>query len=275
MKRAICFLLAACAVLSASAQSQTVRAFSHRGGRMEYDENTMPAFIASRDMGYSGYETDIRMTKDGVLILTHDNTLDRTTNGHGKVEEKTWAEIKAMKTKGGNRIITLDEFLEFLKGQKHLYVEFEMKTKPEENYSEEDGTLYRYCDMVYEKVMANKPADAQYLFTSSDGRPLRYLQQKHPGVDLLLIVSKPVNAETIYLCKTMGIPRIGAKTEGTSREAVKAAHDAGLIVSLWPTHRIEDFILGVYLGADFLCTDIPGETMKFMGEKMPWINVVY
>jgi len=242
---------------------------------MEYDENTMPAFIASRDMGYSGYETDIRMTKDGVLILTHDNTLDRTTNGHGKVEEKTWAEIKALKTKGGNRIITLDEFLEFLKGQKHLYVEFEMKTKPEENYSEEDGTLYRYCDMVYEKVMANKPADAQYLFTSSDGRPLRYLQQKHPGVDLLLIVSKPVNAETIYLCKTMGIPRIGAKTEGTSREAVKAAHDAGLIVSLWPTHRIEDFILGVYLGADFLCTDIPGETMKFMGEKMPWINVVY
>ena len=123
--------------------------------------------------------------------------------------------------------------------------------------------------------MKNKPADAQYLFTSSDGRPLRYLQQKHPGIDLLLIVSKPVTTETIYLCKTMGIPRLGAKTEGTSREAVKAAHDAGLIVSLWPTHKIEDFILGCYLGADYLCTDIPGETMKFMGEKMPWINVVY
>ena len=138
-----------------------------------------------------------------------------------------------------------------------------------------DGTLARYCDKLYETVMKNKPADAQYLFTSSDGRPLRYLQQKHPGIDLLLIVSKPVTTETIYLCKTMGIPRLGAKTEGTSREAVKAAHDAGLIVSLWPTHKIEDFILGCYLGADYLCTDIPGETMKFMGEKMPWINVVY
>jgi len=275
MKRIIIALLALSAALSAAAQSQTVRAFSHRGGRMEYDENTMSAFVASRDMGYTGYETDIRMTKDGVLILTHDNTLERTTNGKGKVEHKTWAEIQALETKGGHKIITLDEFLEFLKGQKGLYVEFEMKTKPEEDYSEEDGTLQRYCDMVYEKVMANKPADAQYLFTSSDGRPLRYLQQKHPGIDLLLIVSKPVNAETIYLCKTMGIPRIGAKTEGTSREAVKAAHEAGLVVSLWPTHRIEDFILGVYLGADFLCTDIPGETMKFMGKKMPWINVVY
>ena len=263
------------AAVTVGAQNQVVRAFSHRGGRMEYDENTLSAFEASRDMGYTGYETDIRMTKDGVLIITHDNTLDRTTNGHGKVEEKTWDEIRQLETKGGHKILTLDEFMQFLKGQKGLYVEFEMKTKPEADYPEEDGTLARYCDNLYETVMKNKPADAQYLFTSSDGRPLRYLQQKHPGIDLLLIVSKPVTTETIYLCKTMGIPRLGAKTEGTSREAVKAAHDAGLIVSLWPTHKIEDFILGCYLGADYLCTDIPGETMKFMGEKMPWINVVY
>ena len=59
--------------LSALSQTQEIRVFSHRGGRMEHDENTMEAFVASHKAGYTGYETDIRMTKDGELIVTHDS----------------------------------------------------------------------------------------------------------------------------------------------------------------------------------------------------------
>ena len=50
-------------------QTQEVRLFSHRGGRMENDENTLKAFKASYDAGYRGFETDIRMTKDGELVI--------------------------------------------------------------------------------------------------------------------------------------------------------------------------------------------------------------
>lgn len=82
--------------------------------------------------------------------------------------------------------------------------------------------------------MAIKPADAVFVFTSGDYRGLRYLQAKHPGVDLLLITSKPCCDETIDLCKAMGITRMGATMDGTSRKAVKKAHKEGLIVSLWP-----------------------------------------
>ena len=84
----------------------------------------------------------------------------------------------------------LDELLEFLKGKEGLYVEFEMKTKPEALYPEE--RLHAYCDKLYDAVMAVKPADATFVFTSGDYRGLRYLQAKHPGVDLLLITSKPL-----------------------------------------------------------------------------------
>ena len=73
----------------------------------------------------------------------------------------------------------------------------------------------------------------------------------------------------------MGIKRIGATTDGTSRKMVEKAHKEGMIVSLWPTHKIEDFVLACYLGADYLCTDIPIETMKTMSEKFPWIKVIY
>ena len=165
MKAIRLIALAACmaATLDASAQEQEIRLFSHRGGRMEHDENTLSAFQASYDAGYRGFETDIRMTRDGALVITHDSSLERTTDGTGTVEEKTEAEIRQLATKQGNKMMFLDELLEFLKGKEGLYVEFEMKTKPEALYPEE--RLHAYCDKLYDAVMAVKPADATFVFT--------------------------------------------------------------------------------------------------------------
>ena len=268
-------VLVACmaTTFDAAAQDQEIRLFSHRGGRMEHDENTLSAFQASYDAGYRGFETDIRMTKDGALVITHDSSLERTTNGSGTVEEKTEAEIRALETKQGNKMLFLDELLDFLKGKEGLYVEFELKTKPVELYPE--ARLYEYCDKLYDAVMAVKPADATFVFTSGDYRGLRYLQAKHPGIDLLLITSKPCNDETIDLCKAMGITRMGATMDGTSRKAVKKAHKEGLIVSLWPGQSVEDFMLGAYLGCDYMCSDVPITVKNYLAEKAPWIKVKY
>lgn len=257
----------------ALAQTQQIRCFSHRGGRMEHDENTLEAFQASLDAGYHGFEVDLRMTADGEFVVTHDSTLERTTNGKGVVEKTTAAELRKLRTKKGNKLIFLDELLAFLKPIKGLYVEFEMKTSPIDLYPEE--RLKEYCDKLYAAVMAARPDDAEYVFTSSDYRGLRYLQQIHPGVDLLMISSKPCNDETIDLALALGIKRIGCTMDGTSRKAVKKAHDKGLTVSLWPGYTTNDFMLGAYLGADFMCTDIPIELKKFHQEKAPWLNVKY
>lgn len=270
------FIVATVALLSAvavEAQQQEIRVFSHRGGRMEFDENTMAAFQASYDAGYRGFEVDIRLTKDGELVVTHDSTLERTTNGSGKVEHKTADELRALRTKKGGKLAFLPELLDWLKDKKGLYVEFEMKTKPEELYPE--PVLQAYCDRLYAMVMADKPADAEYIFTSSDYRGLRYLQQKYPGVDLLMITGKPLNDATIAMAKALGVKRIGAKMPGTTREAVEKAHKAGLGVSLWPGYTTADFVLGAYLGADFMCTDIPVAVKKFAAESTPWLNVKY
>lgn len=259
--------------LDAGAQNQEIRVFSHRGGRMEHDENTLSAFQISYDAGYRGFETDIRMTKDGAMLITHDSSLERTTDGTGVVEEKTEAEIRALRTKKGNRMMFLDELMAFLKDKKGLYVEFELKTKPEALYPEE--RLREYCDKLYRTVMASKPDDAEFVFTSSDYRGLRYLQGRYPGVDLLLITDKPCNEETVSLCLAMGIRRLGAKMEGTSRKGVSLAHSKGLTVSLWPGHSVDDFMLGAYLGCDFMCTDIPLAVKKWAAEKAPWLKVRY
>ena len=135
-------------------QTQEIRLFSHRGGRMENDENTLKAFKASYDAGYRGFETDIRMTKDGELVITHDSSLERTTNGKGVVEDHTKTEIMQLQTKQGNKMIFLDELLVFLQDKKGLYVEFEMKTSPASLYPED--RLKEYCDKLYKKVMEKR-----------------------------------------------------------------------------------------------------------------------
>lgn len=260
--------------LTANAQDQEIRLFSHRGGRLEHDENTMYAFKKSYEAGYRGYETDIRLTADGKMVFFHDNTLDRCTNHTGPIEALTMKQVEAIKTKGGNPICTLDEFLDFFKDKHNddLYIEFEIKTN-EKLYSQE--RLEELCDKLYKEVTSKKPEGAVYLFTSSDYRALRYLQQKYKTTDMLLITSKPVNDETIALCKAMGITRLGAKMEGTSRATVKKAKEAGLTVSLWPGQSVEDLMLGAYLGAEYMCTDRPLEYMKFCKEKAPWLKVRY
>ena len=277
MKKTFAAIFAICLAAGAFAQSQpeqTVRAFSHRGGRLERDENTAIAFQQSWDAGFTGFETDIRMTKDGVLYLTHDSTLERTTNGTGVFEEKTSAEIEALTTKKGNKMMKFEDFCQWLDGKDNLYVEFEMKTSQPEDFYTEDR-LYAYVEKIYQRVKKIKCKNPFFVFTSSDYRPLRYLQMNHPDANLLLIVSKPICDETIRLAKTTGIMTLGCTTEGTSREAVKKAKKEGITVSLWPSKSIQDFVLACYLGADRLCIDVPLEVKDFMTKEMPWIKVVW
>ena len=267
----ICTLLSP--IYSVIAQSQEVRMFAHRGGRMETDENTLQAFEYSYQLGYKGYEIDIRMTSDGELVLMHDSRLERTTNGKGMVEQKTRAELEKLLTKKGNPILFLDDFLKFLEGKDDLYVEFEMKTNPASHYTDE--LLKTYCDKLYQMVMKNKPAHSDYVFTSGDYRGLKYLKKTYPEVDLLMITGDGCNQKTIELCKSMGVKRIGAVMGKTTREGVQLAHREGLQVSLWPGLSFEDFMLGVYLGCDYMCTDVPQLVKKQAAEKASWVKVKY
>ena len=280
MKKIIAITFALCLAAGAFAQTQTIRAFSHRGGRLERDENTAIAFQDSWDAGYTGFETDIRRTKDGVLYLTHDHTLERTTNGTGIFEQKTSAEIEQLRTKQGNKLMKFDEFIEFLQDKDNLYVEFELKTKPEELYPQE--LVEEVAERVYQAAMSIRTKNSLLRFTSSDLRGLRYLKQAHPDLksrgpesNLLIIFSKGVTDETIETCKKEDIWVMGCKTDGTTRKMVEKAHKEGMIVSLWPTHKIEDFMLAAYLDSDAMCTDIPFTMKPWLEKNAPWLNVIY
>ena len=258
-------LLFATAVMAQ--QAAEVMVIGHRGGRAEFEENTLAAFKGSFENGVRGYETDIRMTADGELVILHDASLKRITGVDLDVEKSTRKEIKKIKTKQGNPILFLDELVEYFRGSDIAYIEWEMKSK---NYTPEQ--LEIYCDKIYNIVMASKPKDALYIFSSFDERALHTMKRLHPEAECALIVSAPMSDDLIEHLNALGLKRVACGVEGTSRKAMKAAHKAGIVVNLWPGKSIEDFQLAVALGADIACTDIPVEVLKSIKKRTPWIT---
>ena len=103
--------------------SQSVLVVSHRGDWRNAPENSLQAFKNCIDMGVDMVELDLKKTKDGELVVMHDNTLDRTTTGKGKVEAFTLAELKTFYLKNGagcntrHRIPTFREAMQLCKGK--------------------------------------------------------------------------------------------------------------------------------------------------------------
>lgn len=118
MKRLL--LLLACTVpLQAEDLAMPARGLcAHRGAMSTHPENTIPAFEEALRLGAQMIEFDVQLTKDGALVLMHDATVDRTTNGKGKVADLTLAELKALDAGvkvdakfAGRRIPTFEEAL--------------------------------------------------------------------------------------------------------------------------------------------------------------------
>jgi len=85
---------------------------AHRGYSGKFDENTMIAFKKAIEYGADGIETDIQLSKDGVPVIIHDETLDRTTNGQGFVKDFTFDELKVFRTKSVGQVKELKKDVE-------------------------------------------------------------------------------------------------------------------------------------------------------------------
>lgn len=107
---------------------------AHRGYRARFPENTMAAFKAARDLGVPMIELDVTLTKDGHVVVIHDETLDRTSDGKGHVREHTLSQLKKLDAGGwfspffrGEKIPTLSDVLDFFKNKTLINIEI----KPE------------------------------------------------------------------------------------------------------------------------------------------------
>ena len=112
------------------AQSRQVVVISHRGEHLHHPENTLPAYQAAIDAGADYFEVDVRTTSDGKLVLSHDGSVSRRTNGKGDVGKMTFDEVRALDAGiksgpqfAGTKIPTFDEALDLARGKIGIYVD--------------------------------------------------------------------------------------------------------------------------------------------------------
>src|SRR3954447_1376201 len=115
---------------AAQAQESRVVAISHRGEHLHHPENTMGAYRAAMEAGADFIETDVRTTSDGKLVIMHDGTVDRCTNGHGDIAGMTFGQIRKLdagvkfgEAFAGTQVPTFDEVLEFARGKIGVYID--------------------------------------------------------------------------------------------------------------------------------------------------------
>ena len=162
--------------------NENIYVAAHRGWSAKYPENTMAAFRAAAELGVDQIETDIRITADGELVLIHDATVDRTTNGTGLVREKTLAELRALDAgswKGeeyaGLQIPTFKEFMDYMATLPDMTIDFELKEYPVDG---RDAIAYEVCDRIMAMIDEYGFTD-RCVINTFNAKLHEYIQEKY------------------------------------------------------------------------------------------------
>ena len=160
-----------------------VQLAAHRGYMSDYPENTMLAFREALLLDIDQIETDVHMTKDGELILMHDHSVDRTTDGTGLISEMTFEEIRALDAGSwkdprfaGEKVPTLRELLELMQDYPDKEVNIEFKDYP----CLSGEFAYRSADKILDMIEEFGMKDRIYV-NSFAGDILEYVAKKAPG----------------------------------------------------------------------------------------------
>lgn len=155
---------------------------AHRGWCAKYPENTMEAFRAALELGVDQIETDVRITKDGELVLVHDVTVDRTSNAKGKVCDFTFEELRQMdfgSYKGeafaGAQVATLRELFELVKDHPTITLDIELKEYPHPGWEE---VSFSVCDRVVAMVEEYGFGE-RIVLNSANGKLHEYIQDTY------------------------------------------------------------------------------------------------
>jgi glycerophosphoryl diester phosphodiesterase len=253
---------------------------AHRGGAALWPENTLYAFERARDLGVDVLEMDVQVTSDGVLVVMHDATLDRTTDGHGPVNKLSLNELKKLDAAfhfspdGGHsyplrgRGITVPTLQEVFKALPGMRFNIEPKQA-------QPSLVKPLCRMIRESGLQK-----QVMIGSFSAQVLAEFRAECPEVDTS---ASPVEVGTLLTANTTGneqqqqqrsliaravqVPEsIGGRSVLT-REFIKAAHARQLQVHVWTINDEESMKRLIELGVDGIMTDYPDRLIALLKLK--------
>ena len=237
--------------------------YGHRGARGEAPENTLAGFEHAYRHGIRHFELDLVLSRDGIPVVIHDLTLDRTTPESGKVASRTAMELQTLDARNNavpwpsfTGIPTLEQV--FATMPDFIHIQLEVK-------SDSRQRLNILCNRLTELVQRNH-WHSRVTVTSQDTWFLQQVHRRDPSVSLGLVADKrfpnPVNVAQKIGCKYLCINwRI------CSESYVEAAHKAGMQVSTWTVNRIQDMLDLEKKGVDSIITDFPTSTQIYFENR--------
>jgi len=240
----------------------------HRGASAYYPENTMSAFRAAYEMGAEMVELDILLSKDGIPVVIHDETLERTTNGTGKVVEHTYAELSQLdagswfgEEHAGEKIPTLEEVVKFAKGKIALNIEIKTEAVSDEikNGIEEKA---------YEIVKMHDMQD-HVLFSSFDYRAITHLNELNVNIAVALLYDKQQSGSSgpKELIRTYGADGFNCSYRQFSKRWASETSEADIPVFIYTVNSRWKMKKMIRRGANGIFSDKP-DVLKQLVDNM-------
>jgi glycerophosphoryl diester phosphodiesterase len=232
-------------------------AIAHRGHSIAYPENTLEAYRQAIALGVDMIECDVNLTRDGVLVMIHDSTLDRTTDGTGRVRDASLDEVQRLDAGGkfkpefaGERVPTAEAAIQLFR-EAGLYGCFEVKGGDAE-------TAKAIAAQLADLLVSTRTLDTNFM--SSYSHPaLAVARAKAPELmiapERLPDDAPPDAPEAVRQARALGAPVLQYQHTVMTAEVVSALHEAGVAVWAWNTEDEASLRHSLAAGADGLMGD--------------------
>ena len=235
---------------------------AHRGASAYAPENTLSAFNLALELGADGIELDVSLTKDRVPVVLHDDTVDRTTNGHGAVNQMTLAQVKELDASNkfekyrGEKIPTLEEVLRAITWRGSVNIELKNLTL------QTDGV-----EAATDAVIKSTGAADKVMVSSFNPIALRRMYQLDPRIPrgLLYRPNLPIYLRRAWLRPLAHPTAMHPQYSMITRAFVAWAHAKGYKVNTWTVDDPDEMKRLIALGVDAMMTNKPDVLRKIVG----------
>lgn len=237
-----------------------MKIIAHRGFSGVYPENTMLAFRKAIEIGADGIELDVHLSKDGQVMIIHDEALKRTTGLDGVISDYTRAElekISAGKTKndefGFTPIPSLEEYLAFMAEHKDKITNIELKTAPVYYPEIEEKTL---------ELVRKFDLEKNIIYSSFNWLSIERMQRLGTISETGLLFSGMKLYNQAHIIKSLGINYFHPDFNDLTDEIVKSYLDNKVGLNVWTVNEIEDMKVCLSWNIDGLITNFPDRAIS-------------
>lgn len=237
-----------------------MKIIAHRGFSGIYPENTMLAFKKAIEIGADGIELDVHLSKDGQVMIIHDEALKRTTGLDGVISDYTRAElekISAGKTKndefGFTPIPSLEEYLAFMAEHRDKFTNIELKTAPVYYPEIEEKTL---------ELVRKFDLEKNIIYSSFNWLSIERMQRLGTISETGLLFSGMKLYNQAHIIKSLGINYFHPDFNDLTDEIVKSYLDNKVGLNVWTVNEIEDMKVCLSWNIDGLITNFPDRAIS-------------